>query len=124
MRWWEDDWPSSIPWRDQYPREWPRPTDRRRNRRNRRSVLVLTVLCLAQHAQYLLPSTVRAPRSLRVLNFVKDATNHVGRHGLVDLLGVRQAEVGHDRGKLIYRLGETRVVHLLLRYGAAVSPLE
>lgn len=123
MRTWEDDSPSSTTWRHQYLCKWSRPTDTRHNRRSRRNVIVLTVFCLVRHTQYLLPSTMRPPRSFRVLNFVKDATNHVGRHSLVDLLGVRQAEVGHDRGKLIYRLGETRVVHLLLSYGAAVSSL-
>lgn len=70
------------------------------------------------------PAPLRPPRSLRVLSFVTDATNHVGRHGLVDLLRVRQAKVGHDQRKLIYSLRETKVIHLLLPYGAAVSPLE
>lgn len=61
---------------------------------------------------------------LPVLVVTINAADHVRRDGLVDLFGVRQIQVGHNRHELLDWLCEPRVVRLLLAYGAAVSALD
>lgn len=59
-----------------------------------------------------------------LLDVVANAAHHVGGDGLVNLLGVRQIKVGHDRNELVQRLGEARVVGLFLDDSAAVPSLK
>ena len=54
---------------------------------------------------------------LHPLRKLEEATLHVGRHTLVNLLRVGEAQTLHDLDELLHLLGQPGVVELLLPHG-------
>ena len=56
---------------------------------------------------------------LHPLRQVLEPADHVGGQALIDLLGVGQAQAGHQGNELLLRLCQPWVVLLLLTHGSA-----
>lgn len=68
-------------------------------------------------------TAVTSSASVVALGIAINPAHHVGWNSVVDPLWLGEVEAGHDGDKLFHRLGQARVVLLLLAHCAAVPTL-